>query len=342
MTRIYSVLSLLAVLMLSACHPYEEWENDAEGNFDALASIIDEHYCYLDEKGIDWQQVTARYRAQITPATSQRELFDICSAMLSELRDGHVNLVSRFDTYYYREWWTAYPQDFNLRTLQQYYLDFDYHTTSGMNYKVLRTPAGEQIGYIYIGSFSGGIGETNLSYVLLAFKDCKGLIIDVRNNGGGLMTSAETLVRRFITEPYIAGYIRHKTGPGHSDFSDPYPIKYEPTPSGQLPWSGPVAVLTNRSCFSAANDFVMAMKQLPQVKIIGARTGGGAGLPFSAGLPNGWNVRFSASPTTDASGASVESGIDPSPGCEVHSPDTELALGQDRILDFALLYFDRL
>ena len=59
-------------------------------------------------------------------------------------------------------------------------------------------------------------------------------------------------------------------------------------------------------------------------------------MPFTSELPNGWSVRFSACPMTDADGVSTEEGIDPSPGCGVHSPDEELAAGTDRILDFAI------
>lgn len=39
---------------------------------------------------------------------------------------------------------------------------------------------------------------------------------------------------------------------------------------------------------------------------------------------------------TDAQGREIESGIDPTPGCEVHAPDDELAQGRDAILDFAI------
>lgn len=188
---------------------------------------------------------------------------------------------------------------------------------------------------MYIPSFSSPIGTGNLNAIFAYFNDCDALVIDIRNNGGGMLSNVETLVSRFIDSEFTTAYIRHKTGPGHNDFSEPYPMTYHPAGTGKH-WDKPVAVLTNRSCFSAANDFVSAMKQLPGVKIVGARTGGGGGMPFSSQMPCGWKVRFSACPVTDASGHDIEEGIDPSPGCEMHAPDTELAAGRDSILEFAI------
>ena len=67
----------------------------------------------------------------------------------------------------------------------------------------------------------------------------------------------------------------------------------------------------NQGVYSAANDFTLRMKGLPQVKIVGVKTGGGGGLPMSSELPNGWAVRFSSSRTYDADGADIEQGITP-------------------------------
>ena len=128
----------------------------------------------------------------------------------------------------------------------------------------------------------------------------------------------------------------HKNGPGHNDFSEPYPLEYEPADSYHVKWNGPIVLLTNRSCFSAANSFVSVMKNLPNVTVVGARTGGGGGMPFTSELPVGWSIRFSACPILDAQKIVIETGIDPSPGCEVHAPEEELAEGKDAILDFAI------
>lgn len=330
MKQILCIFSLL--ILLTACHPYEEFDDSAEGNFEALWTIMDEHYCFFREKNIDWDGVHEKYRAKIVPGMLQRELFDVCVQMLDTLRDGHVNLSSSFNTSYYRNWWTDYPQDFNIRTLQEHYLKFDYQTTGGIWYKHMDG----DIGYMYIPSFSQPIGNTNLDYIFYYFKDCQALIIDIRNNGGGLLTDVETLVERFINEETCGGYMRHKTYSGHDNFSKPYPVTYKPAEHRYGWHDKPIIVITNRSCFSAANDFVSVMKSLSNVTIVGARTGGGSGMPFSAEMPNGWSVRFSACPMTDAQGRNIEEGIDPTPGCEVHSFDSELAQGIDRILDFAL------
>ncbi|MDE6717830.1 MAG: S41 family peptidase [Muribaculaceae bacterium] len=329
------LLFALLTMMVQGCHDVPEYKDDPLGNFDALCDIVGARYCYFKEKGIDWKEVSSRYRARVSPETDQLELFSIMSELLDELEDGHVNLSSRFSTSYYRKWWSDYPQDFNLRTLQQYYLDFDYMQVNGLSYKMLP----DSIGYIYCPSFSNQISESSLDYVfavLYGVQKAKGMIIDIRNNGGGLLTNINTLVGRFIDGKVCGGYIRHKTGPEPDAFSEPYEFSYEPASENHIRYLGPIIVLTNRSCFSAANNFVAVMKQLPNVRICGARTGGGGGLPFSSELPNGWAIRFSACPLTDNEDHPTEFGIDPSPGYEVHASDEELAKGKDAILDFAI------
>lgn len=319
--------------LISSCVDDHHQVNDPAGNFDSLWRTIDSHYCFFEEKGIDWDSVYQAYRPLVKDDTNFLELYSICASMLNELQDGHVNLSSTFNTSFYRGWWSDYPQDFRLRTIQENYLDFNYLQTSGISYKMLP----DTIGYMYYPSFSYDIGNLNLDYILAILHKSKGLIIDIRDNGGGNLTNIKTLVSRLIDHKVSGGFIRHKTGPGHGDFSEPFEITYEPCDTMRVSYLGkPVAVLTNRSCFSAANDFVSVMKTIPNVSVIGARTGGGGGLPFNSEMPNGWSVRFSACPMTSPDGTITEFGIDPSPGCEVHAPDSILIQGIDPILDFAI------
>ena len=142
---------------------------------------------------------------------------------------------------------------------------------------------------------------------------------------------------RFITERKLAGYIIHKNGPGHDDFDEPYAYYIDPA-YGHIAWRKPVVVLTNRSTFSAANNFVSIMKSIPGVAIIGATTGGGSGMPFSSELPNGWGIRFSACSILDPEGNTTEFGVEPTEGCAVDMDRFDELNGRDTILDFAIDY----
>ena len=317
-------------LMLVSCHDYEEFANDPQGNFDALWTIIDEHYCFFEYKDIDWNEVGQRYRAQVRPEMTSEELFDVCAQMLKELKDGHTNLISSWDVSRY--WiWEQYPENYDERIIDQYYLNFNYRQASGIKYQILSN----NIGYMHYGDFGSNIGEGNLDMILSYLAACDGLVIDVRGNGGGFLMNVETLVGRFITEPIHAGYISHKTGPGHDEFSEPYAYYFEPADDYRIKFMKPVVVLANRASFSATNNFVSIMKMLPNVRVVGDTTGGGSGMPFTSELPNGWNVRFSACSILDATGRETEFGTEPSEGYKVDMSEADMAAGRDTILETA-------
>lgn len=325
---IYSIL----LLWLTGCHDVPQEPNNARGNFEALWTIINEHYCFLNEKGVDWNDIHKEYGKKISDEMTAQELFIVLADMLEELKDGHTNLISPFEVSYYRKWWSDYPQNFDERLIEQYYFNFNYRQVSGIKYGILAN----NIGYMGYGSFTSIIGEGNLDAVLSYVGTCDGLIIDVRDNGGGNMTMVERLVGRFITSRITAGYMIHKTGPGANDFSEPFAYYFSPAEQGRVMWTKPIVVLTNRSTFSAANNFVSVMQYLPQVTIVGAMTGGGSGMPFSSELPIGWGVRFSACSVLDAEGNTTEFGINPAEGCEVALDPVEALNGHDTMLDFAI------
>lgn len=335
MKKLYYIICAAALALLTfantGCHSVDEWDDDVYGNFDALWTIMDEHYCFFSEKGIDWKETGARYRAQLRPDMTQEEFFNVCAAMLDELKDGHTNLSSWFNVSYYRRWWSDYPQNFDWRLIQEHYLDFNYSTANGMSYKIL---ADSTVGYVYYSSFAYSVNHSFVNAMMMKMKDCKGMIIDVRDNGGGNLTGAEDLVSHFIDEKTLAGYIQHKTGPGHDAFSEPYPYYFEPVIG--VRWLKPVIVLANRSTFSAANNFVSIMKSLPQVAVAGATTGGGSGAPFSSEIPCGWAVRFSASPIYDPEMRLTEHGVDPTEGFNVQMDTTAALDGRDTMLDFCI------
>ena len=76
------------------------------------------------------------------------------------------------------------------------------------------------------------------------------------------------------------------------------------------------------------------MRRIDRVVILGDRTGGGGGMPFSSELPNGWQVRFSASPLLDADKRSIESGINPD--IRVDMTKADMDRGKDTIIEAAI------
>ena len=328
--KILAILAFIFPMIMTGCVDEEEYDNTPKGTFEALWKIIDERYCFFDYKkqeyGLEWNNVYNKYKVRVSNQMNSEQLFEVMSQMLGELRDGHVNLSTSYDFGRYWKWHEDYPSNFS-DTLQRRYLGTDYRIAAGMRYKILD----DNIGYVYYGSFSDGIGEGNIDEVLYHFMACHGLIIDIRNNGGGMLTNAEKLAARFVHEPTLVGYMQTKTGTGHNDFSDMEEQWLEP--SSNIRWHKHVCVLTNRSVYSAANEFVKYMKQMPNVTIVGDKTGGGAGMPFSDLLPNGWAVRFSACPMYDAQKQNTEFGIEPDH--YVSLTDEDFNRGEDTIIELA-------
>lgn len=298
-------LLLLLLLFLPGCELSEmQFDNHPRGNFDALWTIIDRNYCFFEYKGIDWDAIYAEYSIRVTSDMGNDALFKLMGEMLAELKDGHVNLAATHDITRYWQWQEDYPVNFDP-TIQKHYLGRDYSIASGMQYKIQE----DNIGYLYYGSFSNDVGEGSLDQIFSRMAICHGLIIDVRNNGGGSLANVEKIASRFFNERTLIGYISHKIGQGHNDFSPLHP-KYVES-SNRVRYQKPVVVLTNRGCYSATNEFVSVMKCAPNVLVMGDKTGGGSGLPFSSELPNGWSVRFSASPMFNANKEHIEFGVEP-------------------------------
>ncbi|MGC3977022.1 MAG: S41 family peptidase [Paludibacteraceae bacterium] len=331
MKKVYIFLCLIACMGLHSCFDEADTEvNNAQGNFDALWKIIDTRYCYLDYKKINWDSIYTVYSPKIKDVKTRYDLFDLMGDMLAELKDGHVNLYSGFDKSRYWKWYTDYPSNFDWDLVSTYYLKREYRIAGALRYTKI---ADGKVGYVYYSSFSDNFNNSNMSYIFDIFKDCKGIIIDIRNNGGGYVTNAELLASYFFTEKTLTGYIMHKTGTGHSDFSDPVPVYVEP--NTLLHWKRKVVVLTNRMSYSASNDFVCMMQYAPNAIIVGDQTGGGGGLPFSSELPNGWMLRFSTSPMLDADKQHIEWGI--YPDIRVNMKETDNYEGKDTIIETAVV-----
>ena len=303
------MMCMASWLTVTSCIDEEYPDSDTpQGNFEALWRLMDEHYCFFEYKkqqiGVDWDEVHERYAAIINDKMTVKQLFEVLCNMLAELKDGHVNLGAGYDLGRNWSYWEDYPENFN-DSIQRSYLGTDYQIASALDYTILT----DNIGYIRCADFSEGLGDGNISDALTELQTCTGLIIDVRNNGGGKIDNARRLASHFTNTKRLTGYVYHKTGTGHNDFSDMEEEYLEPADG--VRWQKRTVVLTNRKSFSATNDFVNCMSTIPSVTLMGDTTGGGSGMPFTQELPSGWSVRYSAVVYLNAEREHIEFGIAP-------------------------------
>lgn len=309
-------------------------ENPADNpqeNFDILWNTINEKYSFLGLKNINWDSIRNHYEPLVTDDISNNDLFNIMDSMLYDLEDGHVNLISPFNVSRNWNWYLNYPDNFNREVLERNYLKDDYKIAGGLEYTII-----DSVGYIYYGSFSSGFSVENLNAAINYMKGTKGLIFDVRNNGGGVLNNAFVLAQSLINEEKQVLITAEKTGPGHDDFGNSLSYTLKPA-TNYAHYEGDVAVLINRRCYSATNTFAAIMFSFDNVRLFGDQTGGGGGIPIDSELPNGWRFRFSATRSlipVDDKYYDIERGIPPD--VIVSNTEDRIAMGFDDILETAL------
>ncbi len=336
-----SILFIVSFLSFLGCSTKEEYSSSPKENYKALWTVLDEGYCYFKEKlpkDSTWYDMYEKYLPKIQNDMPSDSLFDVMAQLLAELKDGHVNLVSPFDISHYDNWEKDYPQNCN-NAIRKLYLGDKYRIAGGLYYGAIQynNHQKDSIGYIQYPSFMSSTSVMNIVSIFVQLRHCKGLILDIRNNKGGLVSNAHLLASHFAAQKTLTGYMRHKIGKGHNDFSEPRPI-YVDTLKNGVRWYRPVVVLTNRACYSAANDFALIMKEMPYVTVLGDFTGGGGGVPRSSELPNGWAVRYSSSIMTDIKDQTIEFGVAPDIKVDQNEEDTKNK--KDTLIERAIGYIN--
>jgi carboxyl-terminal processing protease len=263
--------------------------------FDAFWHEYDAHYAFFDLKSIDWDSVYDEYRPRIRPGMDESMLASTLGAITMNLRDGHADLYTPYGNYSYDGWYTRYPANFDSARLFGRYV----HSGPPSEAPVgpLRAPGllygwvSDRIGYIYIGTFDDDGVRKGIDRALadLMSRGVDGIVVDIRDNGGGSDKNTDAVAARLMDRRRLYRHYKYRNGPRHDDFTPVFDGYIEP--AGDHRFTGPVAVLTNRSVFSAAETFVLAMRVRPNTIIVGDTTGGGSGNPLWRELPNGWTFR---------------------------------------------------
>lgn len=237
--------------------------------FDAVWKTVDEKYSFLELKGIDWDAAYQKYSQEVTEDMEGYYLCETLSDMLYELEDGHVNLSVGFNYSRYWKWYLDAPANFDYSVVERNYLREDYWASGGLKNSLLD---GGKYGYIYYESFNAS--PSYIGLILDRFAQTDGIILDLRDNGGGALDNAEYLADFLADTRRLTYRMRYKNGPGHGDFT-PYQDHYS-SPKGPG-YKKPIVVLTNRKCYSATSFFVTMVKEFPNVIVLGDSTRRGCG-----------------------------------------------------------------
>jgi hypothetical protein len=269
-------------LFVSCEKPFLEPVKDTpRENFESLWKNYDLHYSGFVIKDVDWDSIYDAYSARINDDITDDQLFNLLSEMLSHLKDGHVWLVSdqRFYSYNAAGQHIYY---YNPDIIENYLLSVQ--TQNMFTYGKLE----ENIGYFHISTFgTNQNGYDFIDNIISKFAGCEGIVIDVRGNGGGSENNAKTIAGRFYDQKRAYCYRRLRNGPSHNDFTDKLYYYAEPVNNSMA--GVPVMLLTDRYAGSASEDFVLMMRVLPYVTIVGDYTTGNPGnSPVARELQNGW------------------------------------------------------
>ncbi|MFA7420595.1 MAG: S41 family peptidase [Melioribacteraceae bacterium] len=304
-------------------------------NFDALWKEFDARYSFFVIKKINWDSLYTVYRAKITEQTTEQQLFSVMSSMIANLKDGHATLTAPFANYGYN-YYEKYPKNFISTQAITPYLSKDYGTLADGKLRFGKIE--NNIGYIYIGpnlSGSTSVWSNAIDVIIDSLKNTKGIIVDIRSNGGGSDALGKIVASRFTAETRIYNYISFRNGTKHTDFT---PLVSDViSPAGKIQYTKPVAYLTNRENFSSAEGTTLMFRVLPNVTTIGDTTGGGSANPITLKLPNGWSYRVSRwiQYTADKK---VFEGVGLAPDIPVTISQADFNSGKDAILERAVQY----
>ncbi len=302
-------------------------QSDPLAVYDYFIDDFKKHYALFELKGIDSDTFGLALRSSVSSKTTDRELFKIIAQQSRTVKDGHVMILSSFASDFYYNVSKTVPANEAVNITN--YASSVLYGSAPIQYRNMIDP---NLGYISISSFDGAKSDFEaIGAALDKLSDKKGLIIDVRSNGGGQSDYADIVASHFTTKKIVYGKASAKIGPNKTDFS-PW-VDATITPSLTSQYLKPVVILTNRKSFSSTEIFLMIMQNFPKVTIVGDTTGGGVGAPAWRELPNGWVYRLSTHRLIRPDGSTVEGkGIIP----DYVVWNTPVEIGKDKILEKAI------
>jgi len=309
--------------------------------FDAMWTAMDEHYAFFDLYGVDWDA-----RADLAPPPdaqmSDPDLLDLLGRALSGLDDGHIQIGTPFAYFSPRQRpdWLPEGSKLDRNALRS----------------VARANAGVELAQLPDTSIEFGVRPDGIAYVMIRDMDvaqgfgqssrdaaaqhfavlrekldqATGIILDLRQNPGGSDGVSFGFASHFIAQNRAVFTKTTRIGSGQST-----PFTAILTAYDNSPLEAPIVLLTSDMTASAAEILTLALRDLPQVTVMGEATGGGLSDILGFSLPNGWAFGLSNQTYLTMAGELFEGrGIPPDVTLSFDAADFDA--GRDPILAAAI------
>ncbi|MEW1667355.1 S41 family peptidase [Streptomyces albidoflavus] len=273
--------------------------------FDVFWQSFEENYPFFSAKGIDWHALRDQYRPRVHAKTTRDELHAVFSEMVKPLYDAHVAVEDGDRVFAQVRPGTVLPTQELDTKVKKFIVAHDLKDARNLqdfaNGRITYAdlPGGQ--GYLRISGFGGYAGDGAPYAAQLAELDraldtvldqertrrLKGLVIDVRINGGGSDALGIHIAEHLTDTPYLAYSRRARNHPADpTRHTRPQPVYV--TPAQGPRYTGPVAVLTGGSTVSAGETFTQALMDRPGRTVrIGQPTQGVFSDVMRRKLPNG-------------------------------------------------------
>lgn len=299
--------------------------------YDRLWATIEQNFYAPDFNGVDVRSLRERYRPQIAASRTDGELHAIIRRMLAEFKSSHLDFFAML---------RADPRPGSPPAVQ----------THGISWR----QAAPSIGYLRIESFEDGPGVT--ARVDRAFSELghnQALIVDVRENGGGSLTTAMRLGDYIFPGQRPVGYFAGREGlmrrgAASIDALDPSKLPLftgyssadlarEMQSAGAMmlatggrapaPYRGRLVILVDEYCYSACEALASVARETGAATLVGRRTAGAMLAAFPIEIGGGWTLMLPVWDFRTPGGVRVEGrGVEPNVPVRKSSGDMPAAL----------------
>lgn len=310
--------------------------NTPTKNFDEMWRGYDAWYGTFEARHINWDSLYNVYHPQVNDNMSNTELYNVLAALITPLDDIHAFLQPTSDglpRYESNEFFRIHKvqQDFSIDVIKQNYLPALTTIDNTLHYGLLNG----NIGYIHFGAFDMSVKfyEQQMNSIMTALKNTKGIIVDIRNHGGGDNIVSRYIAGLFAQERKLFMTVKKRNGSACNDFGKTeywYVDK-----QGSYQYTKPVMLLITRWTASAGETFAWAMDTQKHVKQMGDNTAGGFTDVISRELPNGWLYCVGVGDYRNADGE-IKEGKGVAPETYIINTKEDIDAGKDKVLEAAI------